>query len=99
MLTVSYRLRCYTLAVSPDQEEQVCDALVKLGALETEQGLHAEGVRAIQDVLQCSLDDARATLGELRVHKLIEETTTSSDDDGDPTAGLQFRWGRPNPQG
>jgi len=33
------------------------------------------------------------------VHKLIEETTTSSDDDGDPTAGLQFRWGRPNPQG
>jgi hypothetical protein len=48
MLTVGYGLRCYTLAVSPEQEEQVCDALVNLGALETEQGLHAEGVLAVQ---------------------------------------------------
>ena len=31
--------------MSPEQEQQVCDALVNLGMLETEQGLHAEGVR------------------------------------------------------
>ena len=83
------------MAVSPEQEEQVCDALVNLGALETEQGLHAEGVRAIQDVLQCSLEDARAALGELRAHKRIEETTTNSDHDGNPAAALQFRWAQP----
>ena len=84
--------------MSPEQEEQVCDALINLGALETEQGLHAEGVRAIQNVLQCSLDDARVALGELRVHKSIEETTTSFDHDGDPDAALRFRWIRPNTQ-
>lgn len=98
MLTVGYDLRCYTLAVSPEQEEQVCDALVNVGALETEQGLHAEGVRAIQNVLQCSLDDARAALGELRAHERIEETTTSFHHDGDPDAALRFRWVRPNTQ-
>ena len=84
--------------MSPKQEEQVCDALINLGALETEQGLHAEGIRAIQNVLQCSLDDARAALRELRVHKRIEETTTSFDHDGDPDAALRFRWIRPNTQ-
>jgi len=74
----------------------VCDALINLGALDTEQGLHAEAIRAIQNVLQCSLDDARAALRELRVHKRIEETTTSSDHDVDPDAALRFQWIRPN---
>ena len=49
----------------------MCTALGSLGPLETEQGLHAEGVRTIQDVLQCSVQDARAVLHELRVRKRI----------------------------
>jgi hypothetical protein len=84
--------------VSQEQEEQVCDALVNLGALETEQGLHAEGVRAIQNVLQCSLDDARVALRELRVHKRIEEATASFDHAGDLDAAPRFRWVRPDTQ-
>ena len=52
--------------MSPEQEQLVCDALVHLGPAETEQGLHAEGVRKIQEVLHCSLADARSTLRELR---------------------------------
>ena len=84
--------------MSPEQEKQVCDALVDLGTLETEQGLHAEGVLAVQNALQCSLDDARAALNELRGHKRIEETTTSFYRDGDPVPALGFRWERPNTQ-
>ena len=62
--------------MSPEQEQLLCDALMHLGPVETEQGLHAEGVRKIQEVLHCTLADARTTLRELRVRKRIEETTT-----------------------
>jgi hypothetical protein len=82
----------YTWLVSPEQEQLVCDALVRLGPLETEQGLHAEGVRTIQEVLHCTLDDARATLGELRVRKRIEETATPVEHRDQP----RFRWVRPS---
>ena len=51
----------HTRLVLPEQEQLVCDALMHLGPVETEQGFHAEGVRTIQEVLHCSLDDARAT--------------------------------------
>ena len=61
--------------MSPEQEQLVCDALVQLAPVETEQGLHAEGVRKIQEVLGCTLPDAQTTLRELRVRKRIEETT------------------------
>ena len=82
----------YTLLVSPEQEQLVCDALVHLGPVETEQGLHAEGIRTIQEALHCTLDDARATLRELRVSKRIEETTTSFEHLDQP----RFRWVRPS---
>ena len=36
--------------MSPEQEDRLCEALVNLGWLTTEQGLHAEGVRTIQDI-------------------------------------------------
>ena len=89
----------YSLLMSPEQEEQVCDALVNLGELETEQGLHAEGVHAIQGVLHCSWDDARAVLGELRVRRRIEETTLSTDDAPDGRGTVpSFRWIRPDQQ-
>jgi hypothetical protein len=78
--------------VSPEQEQLLCDALVHIGPVETEQGLHAEGVRTIQRVLQCALDDARATLRELRVRKLIEETTAPIEDVDQP----HFRWVQPS---
>lgn len=84
----------YTWLVSPEQEQQVCDALVNLGPVDTEQGLHAEGVRTIQGVLHCSLDDARAALRDLRLRKRIQETSASNEPD-DPHAGLSFSWVRP----
>jgi hypothetical protein len=89
---VRYSEALYTWLMSPDQEELVCDALVNLGPVETEQGLHAEGVRTIQAALHCSLDDARATLRGLRVRKRIEETTASLEHLDEP----HFRWVRPS---
>ena len=47
---------------------------MNLGAIDTEQGLHAEGVRPIQGVLHCSVDDARAALHNLRARRQIQET-------------------------
>jgi phenylpyruvate tautomerase PptA (4-oxalocrotonate tautomerase family) len=44
----------YTWPISPEQELLLCDALVNLGSVETEQGLHTEGVRIIQEVLHCT---------------------------------------------
>jgi len=89
---------CYTRGwMSPEQEQEVCDALVNLGAIETEQGLHAEGVRAIQGTLNCSMDDARAALRDLRKRQQIQETASPSDsgaDYGTPSVPL-FRWVRP----
>ena len=78
--------------MSPEQEQLVCDALVHLDPVETEQGLHAEGVRKIQEVLHCSLADARSTLRELRLRKRIEETTTSIEQPDQP----HFRWVQPS---
>jgi hypothetical protein len=80
------------VVISPELEQQVCAALVNLGALETEQGLHAEGVRTVQDVLQCSVADARAVLRDLRSRQRIEETTTSDEEVAGP--GPHFRWAR-----
>jgi hypothetical protein len=84
------KLEMYTWLMSPEQEQLVCDALVQLGSLETQQGLHTEGVRTIQDVLQCSLDDALSAMRELRVRKRIEETTTPVEHPDEP----HFRWVR-----
>jgi len=77
--------------MSPEQEQLICDALVQLGPLETQQGLHTEGVRITQNVLQCSLDDARSALNDLRVRKQIEETATFVENPDAP----HFRWIRP----
>jgi hypothetical protein len=74
--------------MSPEQEQLLCDALVNLGPVETEQGLHAEGVRKIQEVLHCTLADARTTLRELRVRKRIEETAIPIEQLDQP----HFRW-------
>jgi hypothetical protein len=82
----------YTWLMSPEQEQLLCDALVHLGPVETEQGLHAEGVRKIQEVLHCTLADARTTLRELRVRKRIEETTTPIEQLDQP----HFRWVQPS---
>jgi hypothetical protein len=76
--------------MSPEQEQLVCDALEHLGPVETEQGLHAEGVRTIQEVLHCTLDDARAALADLRVRKIIVETARPVEHLDEPS----FRWVR-----
>jgi hypothetical protein len=78
--------------MSTEQEQLLCDALVNLGPVETEQGLHAEGVRKIQEVLHCTLDDARIALRELRVSKRIEETATPIEQRDQP----HFRWVQPS---
>jgi hypothetical protein len=87
-----YSEALYTWLMSPEEEQLLCDALVNLGPVETEQGLHAEGVRKIQEALNCTLAEARTTLRELRVHKRIEETTTPIG----PLDQPHFRWVRPS---
>jgi hypothetical protein len=79
--------------VSPEQEQQVCDALVNLGPLDTELGLHAEGVLTIQGLLHCSLDEARAALRDLRMRERIQET--AAPDQPDPQSPPSFSWVRP----
>jgi hypothetical protein len=78
--------------MSPEQEQPLCDALVNLGPVETEQGLQAEGVRKIQEVLNCTLADARTMLRELRLRKRIEETTTPIEQLGQP----HLQWVQPS---
>jgi hypothetical protein len=80
-----------------DQEAQVCEALIKLGWLETEQALHSEGARAVRDVLQCSTEEAKAILGDLRVRKLIDLEITPGGqlDPRKPLPVAQLRWIRP----
>ena len=63
------------------------DALIHLGWLDTQQGLHSEGVSAIQDVLQCSREDAIVVFRDLRVRKMIEEESAP-----DPQKGARFHW-------
>jgi hypothetical protein len=83
--------------MSPDQEQQVCDALVNLGWLENDHALHAEGVIAIIGVLHCSTDEAKAVLGDLRSRKRIDVTITPGGalDERKPMPVAQVRWVRP----
>ena len=80
--------------MSPEQEQILCDALVELGPMETEQGLHSEGVRKVQELLDCTLADARNALRELRVRKRIEETAIPVEQLDQP----HFRWVQPSAQ-
>jgi hypothetical protein len=83
--------------LTPDEEEQVCEALSNIGGLETEHGLHGESVRAIRGLLQCSPDDAIAILRDMRVRKLIdlENTPAGQSDARKPMPVMQLRWIRP----
>jgi hypothetical protein len=83
--------------LTPDEEERVCEALINLGWLETEHGLHGESVSAIRGLRQCSSDDAIAILRDLRVRKLIDlESTPGGKLDGrKPMPVMQLRWIRP----
>ncbi len=85
------------LSVSPEQEQQVCDALVNLGSLENDHALHVEGVRAIRELLVCSTDDAKAVLRDLRSRKLIDMTSTPDGELGTrkPMPVPKLRWTRP----
>jgi hypothetical protein len=83
--------------LTPDQEKQVCQALMKLGWLETEHALHGEGVRAVRDVLQCSPEDAKTILGDLRARNLVDLEITPGGqlDARKPMPIAQWRWIRP----
>ena len=83
--------------LNPDQEKQVCEVLIKLGCVETEHALHVEGVRTIRDVLQCSIEDAKTILGDLRARKLVDlEITPGGELDArKPMPVAQWRWTRP----
>ena len=78
--------------MSRDEEEQVCNALVNLGWLENDHALHAEGVQSICDVLDCTIDEAKATLRDLRLRKCIDVTVT-------PDGVAKLRWIRPPTKG
>ena len=83
--------------LTPDQEKQVCELLIKLGWLESEHALHSEGVWAVREVLQCSAEDAKAVLGDLRTRKLIdlEITPDGQLDARKPMPAAKWRWIRP----
>ena len=83
--------------LTPDEEKRLCEALITLGWLETEHALHSEGVRAIRGFLQCSTEDAKAILGDLRAHKLIDLEITPGGqlDARKPILVAQWRWIRP----
>ena len=83
--------------LTPDQEKQICEVLIKLGWLETEHGLHGESVSAIRGLRQCSSDDAIAILRDLRVRKLIDLEITPGGqlDARKPMPVVQLRWIRP----
>jgi hypothetical protein len=83
--------------LTPDEETQVCEILIKLGWLETEHALHSEGVRAVRDVLQCSTEDAKTILGDLRGRKLVDLEITPAGllDARKPMPAAQWRWIRP----
>ena len=83
--------------MSPEQEQQVCEALVNLGWLEDDHALHAEGVRVIRELLVCSPDDAKTVLHDLRSRKLIDVTITPGValDTRKQTPVAQLRWARP----
>jgi hypothetical protein len=57
--------------LTPDEEKQVCEVLIRLSWVATEHALHSEGVRVVRDVLQCSTEDAKEILGDLRTRKLV----------------------------
>jgi hypothetical protein len=79
--------------LTPDQEERVCDALIKLGWLETEQALHVEGLNAVRDLLQCSTEDAKAILRDVRARKIIDvEITPGGQLDARKPMPAQWRW-------
>ena len=83
--------------LTPDREKQICEVLLKLDWMETEHALHSEGVRAVRDVLQCSTEDAKTILGDLRAPKLIELEITAGGqlDPRKPMPVAQWRWIRP----
>jgi hypothetical protein len=83
--------------LSRDQEKQVCELLTNLGWLETEHALHAEGVRAIREALQCSIEDAKTVLGDLRARKIVDLEITPGGqlDARKPMPVAQWRWIEP----
>jgi len=83
--------------MSPAQEQQVCDALITLGWMESDHALHAEGVRKIHDLVGCSLDDPKGILHDLRTRELIDMEITPGGalDVRQPMPIAQFRWTRP----
>jgi len=83
--------------LTPDQEQQVCDVIIKLGWLETEYALHGEGARAVRDLLQYSTEDAKTILRDLWARKLVdlEITPGAQLDPREPMPVAQWRWTRP----
>ena len=83
--------------LTPDQEKQVCEVLINLGWLETEQALHGEGARAIRELFQCPIEEAKTILGDLRARKLVglEITPGGQLDPRKPMPVAQWRWIRP----
>jgi hypothetical protein len=68
-----------------------------VGWLESDHALHVEGVHKIQGVLHCSIDEAKAVLGDLRTRKLIDMTITPGGalDAREPMPVAKWRWIQP----
>lgn len=89
----------YTMAteMTPGQEQMVCAALVDLGWLENDHALHAEGIRVVCEVLDCTTNQAKLILHDLRSREKIDVVTSATEqpDERLPSSGARIRWVRP----
>ena len=69
-----YNLSMPTL--SPDQEQQVADALVAIGEMETAESLKMEAITTVERVLSCSHDEAQEVIDDLQERRLVEMNIT-----------------------
>jgi hypothetical protein len=80
-----------------DQEQQVSEALVAIGWMETEQSLSAGGIVTIQRVLGCSANQAQNILDDFQDRNLIKMDITRGGelDARKPMPVAHWRWVRP----
>ena len=83
--------------LTPDQEEQVRDALFAIGEMETEQSLKAAGVITAKGVLNCTDEEVQEVLGNLQERGLIELSITPGGqlDARRPMPIARWRWSQP----
>jgi hypothetical protein len=84
------------MALKPEQERRVIDALIELDPAERLESLVGESLGTIQHLCDCSAAEAQAILNDLQTNRLIETDITPR---GGPVHDRipvgRLRWVRP----